>query len=118
MINDFEYGDLCPGIYRCIIDNMMNYLMEKFVAFDKKTRLLLVKAQNYKKNIEEFKDTEEIVLLFASNCKCKFEEYDTNYSVDLICKKGSVLVLRRAALLSNFEIRPEDGGSICVLIYY
>jgi hypothetical protein len=120
LINDFEFGDLCPGIYRCLIDNIMNYLSEKFIAFQQKTRATLVKSKNFKKHELSFNDAEEIIAVFMTNSICKITEYDTDKRIDLFCPKGSVLVLRRAAFLSQFEVVPQSRGKeeVSVLLYY
>jgi len=118
MINEFDYGDLCPGIYRCLIENLMNYLSDKFIAFQKKTRVALIKAKNFNNSQLSYSDTEEIILVFASNAVCKIKEYDSEKRIDLLCPKGTVLVLRRAAYLSQFEIVPRGGNETCVLLYY
>lgn len=118
MINEFDYGDLCPGIYRCLIENLMNYLSDKFIAFQKKTRVALIKAKNFNNSQLSYSDTEEIILVFASNAVCKIKEYDSEKRIDLLCPKGTVLVLRRTAYLSQFEIIPRGGNETCVLLYY
>ena len=118
MINDFDYGDLCPGIYKCLIENLMNYLTDKFIAFQQKTRVALVKTTRFDKSELSYNDIEEIILVFASDAVCKMKEYDSEKRFDLLCPKGTVLVLRRAAYLSHFEIVPQGGKETCVLLYY
>lgn len=119
MINDFDYGDLCPGIYKCLIENIMTYLSEKFIAFQQKTRVALIKSKNFLKSTLTYNDTEEIILVFASTVICKIKEYDSEKRFELLCPKGTVLVLRRAAFLSDFEIMTTQGEKdFCVLLYY
>jgi hypothetical protein len=117
-INDFDYGDLCPGIYKCLIENLMNYLTDIFIAFQQKTRVALVKTTRFDKSELSYNDIEEIILVFASDALCKIKEYDSEKRFDLLCPKGTVLVLRRAAYLSHFEIVPQGGKETCVLLYY
>lgn len=110
MTNDFLFGDICPPPFYCLITTVMKMLSENMVAFFEKAKFFI--DRNKKFIIQpSTMNTEEVVIILPTKTKVT---YNNN---NLVLGPGSIIVLKRSALYTVFELENLESRQTSFMIF-